>query len=45
MWHLGAPRLDPPPQPSPKTEVDYLLARLARVDKRAQLKPGLARAS
>jgi 4-hydroxy-tetrahydrodipicolinate synthase len=28
-----------------KTEVDYLLARLARIDKRANLKPRLAQAS
>jgi hypothetical protein len=28
-----------------KNEVDYLLARLARVDKRAELKPRLAQAS
>jgi 4-hydroxy-tetrahydrodipicolinate synthase len=31
--------------PIAKTEVDYLLTRLARIDKRAQLKPRLARAS
>jgi hypothetical protein len=28
-----------------KTEVDYLLARLAKLDKRAELKPRLAQAS
>jgi len=28
-----------------KTEVDYLLTRLAKVDKRAELKPRLAQAS
>ena len=28
-----------------KSEVDYLLTRLARVDKRAELKPKLAQAS
>ena len=28
-----------------KTEVDYLLTRLARTDKRAELKPRLAQAS
>jgi 4-hydroxy-tetrahydrodipicolinate synthase len=28
-----------------KTEVEYLLARLARTDKRAELKPRLAQAS
>ena len=28
-----------------KSEVDYLLARLARIDKRAEIKPRLAHAS
>ena len=31
--------------PTAKTEVDYLLTRLARTDKRAALKPRLAQAS
>jgi 4-hydroxy-tetrahydrodipicolinate synthase len=31
--------------PTAKTEVDYLLTRLARIDKRAALKPRLAQAS
>jgi hypothetical protein len=31
--------------PTAKSEVDYLLTRLARIDKRAELKPRLAQAS
>ena len=31
--------------PMGKSEVDYLLGRLARIDKRAELKPQLAQAS